>query len=139
MTDPLYGKIWNMVADASLFSSSFVPDRENRVYEERENGYKLTVSGTAKDKNYLWQYEAYYDGKPYPVIGRSDVDAITIYKLSDTFTVGFFTKTIGAGPNFVPGGPYARRPSADGKTLVVEAAGRNADGTPFYDVITYTS
>ena len=132
MSDPLFDKNWQMNSGKSLYSTGFRPDEESRLYEERPNGYKLTVSGTHDGKRYEWGYEAYHDGKPYPVHGRDDVDAITIYKLSDRRTVGFYTKAE------QPGGPYARRLSEDGRTLVVEAAGRR-DGAPFYDVIHYTS
>jgi hypothetical protein len=133
MADPLFGKTWKMVPAASIFSAGFTPSQETRLYEDRPNGYKLTVSGVHNGANYSWSYEAYHDGKSYPVTGRSDVDAITIYKLSDKFTCGFFT----VGPNQSPGGPYARKVSASGDSLTVESAGRRTDGTPFYDVITY--
>lgn len=133
MADALFGKTWKMDPGASLFSADFKPSVETRVYEERDNGYKLTVSGAQGGKAYEWWYEAFHDGKSYPVHGREDVDAITIYKLSDTFTCGFFTK----GPNQMPGGPYARKLDAAQNILTVEAAGRRPDGSPFYDVITY--
>jgi hypothetical protein len=89
-TDPLFGKTWNMQPQASVFSAGFNPANETRLYEQRENGYKLTVSGTHNNQPYQWSYEAYYDGNPYPVVGRTDVDAITICKLNDSETGGFF-------------------------------------------------
>ena len=83
MADALIGKTWKINAGASLFSTSFRPAQKTRLYEERPNGYKLTVSGSHNRKPYSWGYEAYHDGKPYPVHGREDVDAITIFRLSD--------------------------------------------------------
>lgn len=133
MADALFGKIWKMVPNASVLSTDFKPNQETRLYEERENGYKLTVQGELNGRKYSWYYEAFHDGKPYPVVGRDDVDAITIYKLSDTFTCGFFTK----GPQQMPGGPYARKLDVIKNTLTVEAAGRRTGGEPFYDVIIY--
>jgi len=130
MTDPLFGKQWKMSRAASAFSTAFSPETETRLYEERPNGYKLTVSGVHGGKEYSWGYEAYHDGKPYPVHGRDDVDSITIFRLNDARTVGFFELAGSVA------GPYARRLSDDGNSLTVEAAGRR-DGTPFYDVINY--
>jgi hypothetical protein len=132
MADALFGKRWNMVANSSLFSTSFKPQTEQRLYEVVPGGYKLTVSGSHEGKPYSWNYTALYDGKPHPVHGRDDVNSIVIHKIDDRTTVGFFLK------DAAPGGPYARHLSLDGKTLVVEAAGRRTNGQPFYDVITYT-
>jgi len=131
MADPLFQKDWKMDPRASSFSTSFTPDSETRLYEERENGYKLTVTGSLNGEEYAWGYTAEYDGEPHPVHGREDVDSITIHKINDRITVGFFRKGL------MPGGPYARTVSEDGQELMVEAAGRHADGTPFYDVIQY--
>ncbi|MCX5497868.1 hypothetical protein OSH11_24435 [Kaistia dalseonensis] len=136
MADALFGKTWHMNSGASIFSSDFKPATETRLYEERDNGYKLTVSGSNNGNYYQWWYEAYHDGKSYPVHGRSDVSAITIYRISDKITVGFFEKEVSPGV-MMPGGPYARKLSADGTSLEVQAAGRNSDGTAFFDVINY--
>ena len=132
MADPLFGRTWNMNPARSRFSTTaFAPDQETRLYEEVPGGYELTVAGSHAGKDYSWNYTALYDGKPHPVYGRPDVNEITIYKINDHITVGFFSK------DGVEGGPYSRNVSVDGKTLTVQAAGRNADGTPFFDVIKY--
>jgi hypothetical protein len=132
MADPLFGKTWKMNAGSSLFSTDFRPAQETRLYEERPNGYKLTVSGTQNGKPYSWWYEAYHDGRSYPVHGRDDVDAITIFKLSDTHTCGFFTQ------RETEGGAYARKLDIAKNTLTVQAGGRHADGSPYFDVTSYT-
>ena len=129
--DLLLGKKWKMDLAKSSFSTEFVPASETRLYEEVPNGYRLTVSGVHKGKPYSWGYTAHYDGKPHPVQGRNDVDSITIYRVNDRITVGFFKKGL------VEGGPYARTVSDDGRSLIVEAAGRDVHGRPFYDVIAY--
>jgi hypothetical protein len=131
MSDPLFGKTWRMDSAKSLFSSNFAPSEETRLYEEVDNGYKLTVSGVHNGQPYSWHYTALYDGQPHPVVGRADVNSITIHRISDRITVGFFKKDL------VPGGPYARFLSDDLQTLTVEAAGRNDDGSAFYDVTEY--
>jgi hypothetical protein len=131
MADQLFGKTWTMNPEASRFSSDFTPSQETRVYEADGDGYKLTVTGYRDGQEYSWHYAAQYDGKPHPVYGRDDVDSITIYKIDDRTTVGFFKKEL------APGGPYVRFVSEDGQNLVVEAAGRHPDGRPFYDVIEY--
>ncbi|WP_395459818.1 hypothetical protein ACHMW5_35940 (plasmid) [Azospirillum melinis] len=132
MGDPLFGKTWKMNPSASMFSTNFTPESETRLYEEIDGGYKLTVSGNHNGTPYSWNYTALYDGKPHKVNGRKDVDSITIYKVNDRITIGFFEQ------DRLPGGPYARRISEDGSKLLVEAAGRHPDGTPFYDMIEYT-
>jgi hypothetical protein len=131
MPNALFGQTWKADINRSLFTGTLAPTFETRLYEERPNGYKLTVSGELNGKPYQWHYEAYQDGKKYPVYGRDDVDAIEIYRLNESMTVGFFSK------EFLPGGPYKRTLSADGKSLQVEAAGRDAAGRPYFNVIEY--
>lgn len=92
MSDLLFGKTWKMNPGASLFSASFTPDSEIREYEEIYGRYKLTVSGVHQGSPYSWNYTALYDGKPHKVYSRSDVDAITIHKIDDRTTIGFFEK-----------------------------------------------
>ena len=83
MADPLFGKLWRMDLGKSAFSTSFKPNAETRLYELVPGGYKLTVNGSFAGKDYSWNYTALYDGKPHPVYGRPDVDAITIYRISE--------------------------------------------------------
>ena len=131
MSDLLFGKTWNLNKGASVFSTDWSPDTETRHYEKVGDGYKLTVSGTNNGRPYEWGYTAKYDGKDHPVHGRPDVDAIEAYRVNDHITIGFFKK-VG-----VRGGSYARIVAEDGKSLTVEAAGKQPDGTVYYDVITY--
>ncbi len=51
---------------------------------------------------------------------------------ADRLTCGFFSQ------KEVEGGAYKRTMDAASNTLRVEAAGRRSDGTPYYDVITYS-
>jgi len=132
MADALFGKTWNMNGAASIFSAAVKPNTETRKYEEIPNGYKLTVSGTRNGQRYSWGYTALYDGKPHAVTGRDDVDAITAYRCDDQVTVGFFTN------KGVDGGAYGRA-TLDGRNLKVIAAGKDASGSPYFDVIQYTA
>jgi hypothetical protein len=132
MADPLFEKTWKADVGASIFSDAIKPTNEMRLYEERPNGYKLTVTGERGGSSYKWFYEAYYDGKTHPVHGRDDADGIVIYKLDDKNTVGFFSKGI------EPAGPYRRKVGLDGRSLQVEAAGRDANGQPYFNVINYS-
>jgi hypothetical protein len=129
--DPLFDRQWQMDPAVSSFTRGYQPRSESRLYEAIDNGYKLTVSGSLDGQDYEWGYIALYNGEAHPVRGRDDVDSIRIFKLDDRRTIGLFEKALS------PGGPYARTVSEDGSQLVVEAAGRRVDGSPFYDVITY--
>jgi hypothetical protein len=131
MTDPLFGKIWKLNQKKTVFSTNFRPNTETRLYEDLPNGYKLTVEGISSGQPYKWWYIAMYDDNPHAVHGRADVDAITIYRVNERITFGFFEK------NGESGGPYGRRLSLDGHSLLVDAAGRHPDGSPFYDVLHY--
>jgi hypothetical protein len=133
MPSALFGKSWNMNRGASTFAAGSAPDTETRKYEEIPNGYTLTVSGQLNGRPYSWGYTALYDGQPHSVTGRDDVDAITAYRVDDYVTLGIFSK-VG-----IDGGSYSRRVSVDGRSLEVIAAGRAADGSPYFDVIHYTS
>jgi hypothetical protein len=131
--DKLFGVTWEVDPGISRFSADWKPDRETRSYEALDNGYKLTVSGSHLGRPYSWGYTAYYDGKKYPVSGRPDVDSIEIYRINDRITVGFFSK------DNIPGGPYSRFVSEDGKTLEVQSVGHRADGSVFFDVLHYAN
>lgn len=63
--------------------------------------------------------------------GRSDINAIQAYKVSDQITLGFFKQ------NGIDGGAYARTLSADGNSLKVIAAGKRPDGSAYFDVLNY--
>jgi hypothetical protein len=131
MSKGLFGKTWKLDQGPSIFTVGFNPTSETRLYEKLDNGYKLTVSGTEGGKPYSWNYTAFYDGKRHPVTGRSDVDSIEIYELSEYRTAGFFY----LGDQ--PAGAYNRKVEASASELVVEAAGRRPGGGAYYDVINY--
>jgi hypothetical protein len=129
--DPLFDVSWNMSRQKSSFTSDGVPDSETRLYEELAGGYRLTVSGIKNGKPFTWGYTAFYDGKDHAIHGRDDANAIEAYRLSDRATIGFFKKDGSVGPL------YKRNIAADGSTLEVLMAGKDASGKAYYDVIVY--
>jgi len=131
MAELLFDKTWTINRHSSRFSTSRTPDTETRRYERVGDGYRLTVAGTHNGKPYEWGYTLQYDGKPHPVHGRPDADAIIGYRINDHITVGFFKK------NGTDAGPYSRHVADDGRSLRVLTAGRNEDGSPFFDVLHY--
>ena len=131
MSDPVFGKIWKINKVQSRFTASSTPATETRLYEKVGRGYKLTVSGTHDGQPYEWGYTAQYDGKPSPVYGRPDVDAIEKHKVTDLITIGSFTKK----GKIVAA--YKRATSVDGKVLTVVASGNLPDGTTYFDVLKY--
>lgn len=129
----LFGIEWKLDAGLSILSSGEAPESETRLYEELENGYKLTVMGESQGRNYEWGYTAFYDGHDHAVYGREDVDAIEPYRINDHITIGFFKK------DSIYAGPYARKENLTGDQLTVQTVGRNADGSVFFDVKEYRS
>jgi hypothetical protein len=129
--DGLFGVKWTMTQAKSRFSGEWIPETETRLYEEVPGGYSLTVSGIDKGKPYSWGYTALYDGQDHKVWGRPDADAIEAYRVNDRITIGFFKK------NQKSGGPYARKLSADGKSLEVLTVGHTPEGAVYFDVIQY--
>ena len=130
LTDPFFGKNWEISKRSSSFSS-WKPDTEKRIYEKVGAGYRLTVSGIRDGKPYRWGYTATTDGQPCPVHGRSDVDAIEKHQITNLITVGSFTKD---GKIVAE---YRRVTASNGKTLTVVVSGRSPDGTAYFDVLKY--
>ena len=133
MNDKLFDKTWNINTDASLLSTDWKPNNEIRNYERIGDGYKVTVQGSSAGTEYEWTYTAEKDGVPVKVIGREDVDSIVAYKVTDEITIGDFYK---AG-RIVAG--YQRKLSADGNKLTVITSGISSKGSPYFDVLEYTS
>jgi hypothetical protein len=133
MTDPVFGKTWNINQRQSSFAGSPTPVTETRLYESIGEGYRLTVSGSSDGMQYEWGYTAEYDGTPCAVFGRGDVDTISKHKVSDLITIGSFSK------NGKVVAAYRRETTIDGKTLTVVASGQRPDGATYFDVLNYDS
>jgi hypothetical protein len=129
--DGLFGVKWTIKQAKSRFSGDWNPESETRLYEEVPGGYSLTVSGVVNSKPYSWGYTALYDGQDHKVWGRPDADAIEAYRINDRITIGFFKK------DSVSGGTYARKLSADGKSLEVLTVGYTPENAAYFDVIQY--
>jgi hypothetical protein len=131
--NPLFGT-WKQNPTYSAYLPGPNPESHVRVYEESGEGFKVTCNETIGGKAISWNYTApAYDGKIYPVHGREDVNGIKSYKLSDTETLGMFTKDGGEV------GAYKRQTSDDGKTLTVIESGKdNGAGKPYWNVSVFT-
>ena len=134
MADPLFGKNWILNLRAFEFPSSHLvgDGGETRRYDEVPNGYRLTVNGTRNRQSYSWGYTALYDGQPHPVTGRDDIDSIVAYRVNELITIGFFSK---GGDD--RGVAYQRILSSGGDHLKIIASGREANGSPYFDVLQY--
>ena len=128
-TDNLFGT-WDQVPALSKYSLGANVESHIRVYEKTEKGFKVTCEQVRNGKKISWNYTAIdYDGKDYPVYGRTDVDAIASYKLDDLHTLGIFKK------NGVAVACYNRDITSDGKTLnVIESGADDGTGKPYWDV-----
>lgn len=125
---------WKQDSTRSIYHPGPKAKTHTRVYEKSGKGFKVSCEETIGGKAISWNYTASaYDGKIYPVYGRNDADGIKSYKLSDTQTLGIFTKD-GAEV-----GAYKRDISADGKTLIViESGADNGAGKPYWNVSVFT-
>ena len=132
-SDDLYGS-WKQDSAQSFYRPGLKAESHIRVYERSGQGFKVSCTETIGGKTVSWNYTApAYDGKIYPVYGRDDFNGIKSYKLSDTETLGIFTKDGGDE------GAYARNLSYDGKTLTVFEAGKdNGRGQPYWNTSVFT-
>lgn len=121
---------WKQDSGRSAYSPGPKAKSHTRIYEKSGEGFKVSCEETIDGKAVSWNYTApAYDGKIYPVHGRNDVNGIKSYRLSDTQTLGIFTKDGGEV------GAYRRDISADGKTLtVIESGVDNGEGKPYWNV-----
>ena len=132
-TDDLYGT-WTQDSARSFYGPGPKAASHVRVYERAGEGFKVSCTEAIGGKTISWNYTApAYDGRVYPVHGRTDFDGIKSYKLSDTETLGIFMK------DGIQGGAYARSMSDDGKTLTVFEAGKdNGSGQPYWNTSVFT-
>jgi len=132
-SDNLFGT-WTQDIQKSLYAPGPQAESHIRVYEVAESGFKVSTTETIGGKTISWNYTApEYDGKIYPVHGRSDYDGIKSYKLNDSETLGLFTKD---GEELAA---YKRTLSKDGKTLtVIESGADNGKGQPYWNKSVFT-
>jgi hypothetical protein len=125
---------WKQDSARSAYSPGPKAKTHTRVYEKSGKGFKVSCEETIRGKTVSWNYTApAYDGKIYPVHGREDANGIKSYKLSETETLGIFTK------DGMEVAGYRRDISIDGKTLtVIESGADNGAGKPYWNVSVFT-
>jgi hypothetical protein len=130
-SDPAIGT-WKLNVAKSTFSPGPGPKSQTRTYVETPQGITLTVKTTAADgKESSATLTFKDDGKPYPVSGNPDFDAVAVTR-SDAMTTHSTETKAGA-----PVGTGVRTVSKDGKTLTFMQKGTHATGTAYDNVSVY--
>jgi len=124
---------WSQDSTRSLYRPGPVAKTHVRIYERVGRGFKVSCKENIAGRQVSWSYSApAYDGKIYPVTGRNDVDGIKSYKLSDTETLGIFTKD---GREVAA---YKRTISKDGTLTVIESGIDNGEGKSYWNESVFT-
>ncbi len=123
---------WKLNVAKSTYSPGPAPKSMTIVYTPAGDTMKISVdlvpaTGAAQK----WEMAGAYDGKPHPVTGNPDADAIAMKRVDDMTGESTFTK---AGKVMAVN---TRVLSADGKTLTITSKGTTGDGKPRHDVAVY--
>ena len=124
---------WKFNLAKSKYQQGQAPKSITLLYEAAGAGIKVTVDGVAADGSALrYSYTANYNGKEIPVVGNPDADTSARTRVNATTTKLVNKKggKILSTETFVV--------SADGKTLTIttagkDAKGQNADSVAIYD------
>jgi len=123
---------WKLNLAKSTFSPGPAPKSQTRTYVESPQGMMVTVKTTAADgKESTTTLTLKDDGKPYPMSGNPDVDAVSAKRV-DALTLNSTQTKAG-----VTVGTAVRTVSKDGKTLTFAQKGTHANGAKFDDVSVY--
>jgi hypothetical protein len=129
--DPVIGT-WNLNVAKSTFSPGPAPKNEVRTFAESPQGIVLTIKTTAADgKETVATLTFKQDGKPYPVSGNPDFDAVSVTHVDARTTHSAQMKagaTVGTG---------VRTVSKDGKSMTFARKGVRTGGVKFDDVLVY--
>jgi hypothetical protein len=124
--DKSYAGTWKVNLAKSTYEPGPAPKESTRVHEDRGNGFWLiTTDGVnAQGQRGHGSYVYKPDGKQYPVAGRNQSTVNTIaLTIVDPYTVEFTNyadgKAVGTGRRTV---------ARDGKTMIIESKGSNAQG-----------
>jgi hypothetical protein len=126
--DKSYAGTWKANIAKSKYQPGPGPKESTRVHEDRGGGFWLitTDSVNAQGQKTHGAYVYKPDGKPYPTAGLNQPVVATIALTAvDPYTVEF--------TQFVDGKPVAkgrRTINKDGKTMMIETKGTNAQGQP---------
>ena len=124
---------WKLNLAKSKYQQGQAPKSTTLVYEAAGAGIKVSVDGIAADGSALhYSYTANYDGKDVPVVGNPNADTSARTRVNAT-TTKLVNKKGGKILSTV-----TLVVSADGKTLTIttagkDAKGQNADSVAVYD------
>jgi hypothetical protein len=122
---------WELNLAKSTFTTA-PPRSSTRTYEAVPNG--LTFVGREVDaagQTVRGQWTAYYDGRDYPTTGSPHSDTISITRI-DSFTGESIQKKAGKVVT-----RNRRVISSNGKVMTLTAAGTDAQGQPFTNVLVF--
>src|ERR1700691_201202 len=123
---------WTLNVAKSKFSPGPPPKSQTRTYAASADGTTLTVNGVGADGSAMSQQSTFkYDGKPYPMTGSPDYDAIALKRVNGSTVKSTMTK---AGKQV---GTTTRSVSAHGKVLTLSSKFTGADGKPNDNVAVY--
>ena len=129
--DPVIGT-WKLNIAKSTFSPGPAPKSQTRSYAESPQGIVLTTKTVAADgKESTISLTFKVDGKPYPLTGSPDFDAVSVTRV-DAHTVKSTQTKAG-----VPVGTGVRTVSKDGKGLTFAQKGTHVGGGKYDDVLVY--
>lgn len=126
--DKSYMGTWKANIAKSTYQPGPPPKETTRVHEDRGNGFVLITTDTvnAQGQKTHGAYVYKPDGKQYPTAGLNQTTVQTIALVAvDPYTVTFTQyvdgKAVSTGKRTV---------NKDGKTMIIETKGTNAQGQP---------
>ena len=123
---------WKLNLAKSKFQAGQAPKSMNVVYEAAGEGIKVTVDTMPADGPAIhYSYTANYDGKDVPVVGNPNADMAARTRVNATTTKLVNKK----GGNVLSTVTIVT--SADGKTLTITNAGKDAKGQNIDSVAVY--
>jgi hypothetical protein len=130
--DPVLGT-WKLNVEKSSYSPGPAPKNQIRIYEENQEGIRVTIKTTMPEgQSTSVQHAVNYDGKEHPIVGSSQSDAIVLEKIDD-----YTSEAVLKHANKVFG-TNRRVVSKDGKTMTItfqgtDSRGRKVNNTAVYD------
>lgn len=126
--DKSYAGTWKANIAKSTYTPGPGPKESVRIHEDRGNGFWLITTDTVGPQGQKGHGAYVYkpDGKMYPQAGMNQSTVQTIALVAvDPYTVTFITYN-----NGMQTGTGKRTLNKDGKTMIIEQKGTNAQGQP---------
>lgn len=124
--------VWRFDPSASIYQSAAAPRESQRTWLEQGGQLRFVHEGISADgKPFRTEFTAPVDGAPGVVTGSGLYDSVVLRRVSRRKVEQIFRKgsavTVRA----------TRTVSRDGKTMVIIARGKRADGRPFRNRLVY--